>query len=55
MTGGAEPHSPGCSPSVTNKTEGLADETELNLGKLKMGAKNKAWKETIVNGSKACI
>lgn len=37
----AELHGPGCSPSVTNKTEGLEDETELNLASLKMRTKNK--------------
>ncbi len=41
----AEPHSPGCSPSVANKTEGLEDETELNLGKLKMRAKTRHGKK----------
>lgn len=41
----AEPHSPGCSPSVTNKTEGLEDETELNLGELKMRAKKRHGKK----------
>ena len=41
----AEPHSPGCSPSVTNKTEGLEDETELNLGELKMRAKTRHGKK----------
>lgn len=35
LTGGAEPHSPGCSPSVTNKTGGLEDETELNQAEAK--------------------
>ncbi len=51
----AEPHSPGCSPSVTNKTEGLEDETVLNLDELKNEGKNKARKETILDGSKASL
>lgn len=37
----AEPHGPGCSPRVTNKTDGLVDDTELNMGKLKIRAKTK--------------
>lgn len=41
----AEPHSPGCSRSVTNKTEGLEDETELNLGELKNEGKKTRHRE----------